>query len=62
MVFKYITIQQLIIKSDNQKLEAIKFPSTDKRTNKLWYFHIMVHYLAIKKNELFIQTTLVNLT
>lgn len=52
MVFKYITIQQLIIKSDNQKLDAIKFPSTDKRTNKLWYFHIMVHYLAIKKNEL----------
>jgi len=42
MVSKYITIQQLIIKSDNQKLETIKFPSTDERTNKLWYFHIMV--------------------
>ena len=34
MVSKYITIQQqLIIKSNNQKLEAIKFSSTDKRTN-----------------------------
>ena len=53
MVSKYITIQQqLIIKSNNQKLEAITFSSTDERTNKLWYFHIMVHYLAIKKNEL----------
>ena len=49
MVSKYITIQELIIKSDNQKLQTIKFPSTDERTNKLWYFHIMVLLLLLSR-------------
>ena len=40
----------LIITSKTRKQP--KCPSTDEWIKKIWYVHIMEHYLAIKKNEI----------
>jgi hypothetical protein len=33
-------------------LEAVIFPTTDKRIKKMWYVYTMEFYSAIKKNEI----------
>lgn len=44
-----------------KKWTQSKRPSTDKWIKKTWYTHVINCYLAIDKNEVFIQATWINL-
>lgn len=37
--------------------KQLKCPSTDGRTEKMWYIHTMNYYLAIKRNRVLIYAT-----
>lgn len=45
----------------SKKVEKHQCPSTDEQINKIQYIHVTEYYLAIKKNEVLIYTTLMNL-
>ena len=41
----------------NSQKNVNKYPSTDEWINKMWYNRTMEYYLAIKRNEILIHTT-----
>ena len=40
---------------NSQKLETIEYPSAQEWISKLWYTHSLKYYLAIKRNNQYMQ-------